>query len=153
MLAYFLKEILQDKQFDVLLTPLFKTFHEGYSSHFILGLLSLVYLPISHKIREMCEKQQIVFHYIAPFEEVVFHDETLDDAIKTRINQWIEDVVDIASLEYSSLQIQKIKQLFHQKESYEILLSFTSLLFQFFFTQNRINITSSKSKNYTNFIL
>jgi hypothetical protein len=57
--------------------------------------LSLVYLPISDKIRELSKKEIIEFNYVKTFEEIDFDDNNLDESIKNRINFWIEDITDI----------------------------------------------------------
>jgi hypothetical protein len=64
--------------------------------------LSLVYLPISDKIREVHSKEKIVFEY-SNKEKVKFDDNKLDDRIKLRINQLVEDIADIVTYEPSSL--------------------------------------------------
>jgi len=115
--------------------------------------LSLIYLPISDKIRELSKKNQINFNYVKTFEIIDFDDNNLDNEIKNRINFWLEDIIDILSIEYSSLQMEKIKKLIKNKENYKNLLIFSSLVFQFFFKELNININTSKSNNYMDFIL
>jgi len=153
MLASFLAQIIRNPKYDFLLDDLFKTLDKGYSSNFLLWLLSLIYLPISDKIRELSKKEQINFNYIKTFDTIDFNDNSLDENIKNRINLWIEDIIDIISIEYSSLQIKKIKELLKDKNSLSFLIFFTSLIFQFFFKELNINITSGKSYSYIEFIL
>jgi len=110
-------------------------------------------LPISDKIRELSKKEQINFNYVKTFNIISFDDNNLNDSIKNRINLWIEDIVDIISIEYSSLQLKNIKQLLKSKSSFNTLNDFSALVFQFFFKELNINIDISKSTNYTEFIL
>lgn len=153
LLASFLTQIIRNPKYDFLLDDLFKTLDNWYSSNFLLWVLSLVYLPISDKIRELSKKEVIEFNYIKTFEEIHFDDNNLDETIKNRINFWIEDITDIIWIEYSSLQIQNVKKLFKDKDTFNQLLIFSSLVFQFFFKELNINIDLSKSNSYMEFIL
>lgn len=153
LLAQFLTQIIRNPKYDFLLDDLFKTLDNWYSSNFLLWILSLIYLPISDKIRELSKKEVIEFNYVKTFEEIDFDDNNLDELIKKRINFWIEDISDIIWIEYSSLQIENIKKLFKNRETFNQLLIFTSLVFQFFFKELNININISKSQSYMEFIL
>lgn len=152
LLASFLTQIIRNPKYDFLLEDLFKTLDNWYSSNFLLWILSLVYIPISDKIRELSKKELINFHYVKTFEIVDFDDD-LDESIKKRINFWIEDITDIIGIEYSSLQVVNIKKLFKQRETYHQLLIFSSVVFQFFFQELHIQISTSKSRSYIEFIL
>lgn len=151
LLAAFLVQIIRDPKYDFLLKSLFASLDSWYSSNFLLWILSLVYLPISDKIRELSKKPKIKFHYKKHFSKIDFDDSDLDQEIKTRINLWIEDIVDILSIEYSFMQTQRMLVLFKHKD--EIIVEFTSLVFSFFFTELNINISESKSISYSKFIL
>ncbi|MGE4443737.1 MAG: hypothetical protein AB7E37_01945 [Candidatus Altimarinota bacterium] len=153
LLAQFLTQIIRNPKYDFLLDDLFKTLDSGYSSNFLLGILSLVYLPISDKIRELSTKEIIEFDYVKTFQIVHFDDNNLDEQIKNRINFWLEDITDIISIEYSSLQISQIKTLFIKKEAYNQLVIFSSLVFKFFFEELNIEISQKKSQNYIDFIM
>ncbi len=153
LLAWFLTQIIRNPKYDFLLEDLFKTLDSGYSSNFLLWILSLVYLPISDKIRELSSKDLIAFDYIKTFEKIYFDDNNLDEQVKNRINFWIEDIIDIISIEYSSLQISQIKTLFLKREEYNQLLIFSSLVFEFFFEELNIEISQKKSQNYIDFIM
>lgn len=153
LLAAFLTQIIRNPKYDFLLEDLFKTLDSGYSSNFLLWILSLVYLPISDKIRELSSKDMIEFDYVKTFEKVNFDDNNLDESIKNRINFWLEDIIDIISIEYSSLQISQIKTLFLKREEYNQLLIFSSLVFEFFFEELNIEISQKKSQNYIDFIM
>lgn len=153
LLAQFLTQIIRNPKYDFLLDDLFKTLDSGYSSNFLLWILSLVYLPISDKIRELSSKNMIEFDYVKTFEKVNFDDNNLDESIKNRINFWLEDITDIISIEYSSLQILQIKTLFLKREAYNQLVIFSSLVFKFFFEELNIEISPKKSQNYIDFIM
>lgn len=148
ILSWFLYQIVKNEKYDFLLNNLFDTLNSWFNSNFILWLLSLVYLPISDKIREESWKNKILFNYKKTFSILEFND-NLDEEIKNRINLWIEDIIDILILEYSSLQIKRILELNLNNE----VLNLTSSIFIFFFSEININILEKKSISYSKFIL
>lgn len=153
LLAQFLTQIIRNPKYDFLLDDLFKTLDSWFSSNFLLWIMSLIYLPISDKIRELSKKDLIDFNYVKTFEVIEFDDNNLDEQIKNRINYWIEDISDILSIEYSHLQLENIKKNFKSWEKYEQLVTFNSLVFQFFFQELNINISQKKSQSYIDFIM
>jgi len=76
----------------------------------------------------------------------------LDEEIKKRINLWVEDMVDIMTIEYSSLQVKKIIEL-SKKHEFNYIINFATKVFKFFFREININISEKKSHDYVNFIL
>jgi hypothetical protein len=149
LLYSFLIKIVKDKKYDFLLEDLFSCLDEWYPSNFLVWLLSIIYLPISDRIREKSWKEKIEFNYISK-ELKEFNDLTLDPQIKTRINLWVEDIVDILSIEYSSLLTERLIQMFWKDE---YLLKLTSKIFAFFFQEININITAKKAEWLSQFIL
>lgn len=151
ILAYFLVEILKNKKYDFLFSDLFLCLDYWFNSNFIIWILSLIYLPISDKIRLLAEKEEIDFKYVKTFSKIEFS-ENLDSEIKNRLNYWIEDIIDIISIEYSSILIRRILWLSQTKEYYQ-LLNFTSKVFIFFFSEININIDEKTAISYSNYIL
>jgi hypothetical protein len=76
----------------------------------------------------------------------------LDEEIKKRINLWVEDMIDIMTIEYSSLQVKKIIEL-SKKYEFNYITNFATKVFKFFFREININISEKKSHDYVNFIL
>jgi len=153
LLAGFLTQIIRDNQYDALLPDLFANLDNGYGSNFLLGILSLIYEPISDTIRQLSGKYPLKFVY-TPREEVIpFDDELLDTELKNRINFWVEDMYDIVTLEYSTLQIEHFLELNKHAENREILERFGAQVFAFFFQQINIEIALEKAKSYAWFIL
>ncbi len=153
LLASFLVEIVKNPKYDFLLNNLFKTINSWFSSNFILWLISLIHTPISKKIRELSKKEFYEFNYTKTFDTIDFYDELLDNELKNKINYWIEDIIDIISLEYSNIQIKTLQNLFQNKESYFEILELSCLIFQFFFKELNINITLKQSNSYIDFLL
>ncbi|MDD3646356.1 MAG: hypothetical protein PHH06_03015 [Candidatus Gracilibacteria bacterium] len=149
LLANFLVKLILDKKYDPLLNSLFSSLSKGFSSNFLLGVMSLVYIDISHKIREFSGKQQIDFSYKSP-ELVTFDDAHLPIPIKNRINSWVEDMIDSVSINYSHIQTEKLLELLKTDES---IIKFISLVFAFFLREVNITITESKAESIIAFIL
>lgn len=115
-----------------------------------MGVFSLVYLPISEEIRKESKKEKIVFSYLARAEKEQFHDNFIDDELRLRINQWIEDMEDVISLEPSSITSLKTISLLEKDET---IYTFTSQVFTFFLQEKNIHIPEAKAKSYSEFII
>lgn len=152
MLARFLTEIIRDPQYDFLLGDLFKSLDAWFSSNFLLGVLSFIYQPVSDEIRRLTQKNPIEMPYKKTFDKIAFHDTSLDEGLKKRINAWVEDMVDIVSLEYSHLQIQKMIDMF-SKQQKEVIVRFWALVFWYFFDEKNIEVSRNTAFQYIDFIL
>lgn len=150
LLANFLVKIIINKKYDPLLDYLFKSIDEWYTSNFLLWILSLINVEISNKIREFSNKNLIKFDYLSLEERIDFNDNEVDEKIRDRINFWIEDMVDIISIEYSSLLTEKLLNLLKEDK---IIIIFMSNIFTFFLDDLNINISKSKSDDISLFIL
>ena len=151
LLAGFLVKIIVDKKYDTILDTLFPTIHEWYPSNFVLWILSLINLEISNKIRWISNKELINFNYNTKDIVKEFDDSNIDKEIQDRISLWVQDITDSVSLEYSSIQTQKLKELLIKDNT--LLLNYTSKVFSFFLREININITEKKSRNISEFIL
>jgi hypothetical protein len=151
LLAGFLVKIIVDKKYDTILDTLFPTIHKWYPSNFVLWILSLINTEISNKIREISNKELINFNYNIKSDIEDFNDNNINPIIRERINNWVIDITDSVTIEYSSIQTQKLKELLITDE--HILLNYTSKVFQFFLKEININITEAKSDNISGFIL
>lgn len=152
LMVHFLTQIIQNKKYDSLLTELFKTLNIWATSSFVLWVMSLVYLPISDTLRKLMGKELVAFSYTKTFDEQNFSEDLLDDALKNRINIWVEDINFILNYEHSTLQIQQLLGSFKEKHSGQIL-QFTTEVFIFFFHELHIKIPHATAKKYCDFIL
>jgi len=153
LLAGFLTKIIRDAQYDDLLPYLFANLDHGYGSNYLLGILSLIYQPISDTIRQLSWKYPLQFSYTPRVEMIPFDDEMLDNELKNRINFWVEDMYDIVSLEYSTIQIEHFMELNSSSKNRETLEYFGAQVFTFFFGSLNIEIAHEKAKSYAAFIL
>lgn len=149
LLAGFLVKIIINKKYDILLSSLFTCTRKWYPSNFILWLLSLVYTDISDTIRTSTNKQLINFQYNWE-KNIIFDDNNLSPEIKSRINNWIEDIMQIVSLEYSSIQTKELLNLLANKTD---IIVFTANIFKFFLNELTITIDNNKSISIADFIL
>ncbi len=149
LLANFLVKIIINKKYDDILESLFKAMNSKYPSNFLLGILSLINLEISNKIRELSWKEKVKFNYNI-VENVNFDDNNLDEDIKNRINFWVEDITDIVTIEYSSILTEKLLKIFWKDDN---LLRFISKVFAFFLKEINISISEKKCLWISEFIL
>jgi len=150
LLAKFLVEMILKKKYDKLLDDLFQCLDAWYGTNFLLWTLSLVYLPISSEIRKFAQKPDIEFHYEASAEAINFDDHALPEAIRNRVNEWIEDMASVSSLEVSALLTQRTLSMMPYDEKIRI---FITDVFIFFFHELNISISESKARSYGDFIL
>ncbi len=150
LLAKFLVEMILKKKYDNLLDELFACLDAWYGTNFLLGILSLIYLPISHEIRWAAGKQELSFDYIVSWETQKFDDHDLHPEIRKRVNAWIEDMESVISLEVSSIITKRTLGLILYDEK---VRSFTAKVFLFFFSELNISVSESKARNYSEFIL
>lgn len=150
LLAWFLVKIIIDKTYDFVLDDLFLCLNKGFSSNILLGIISLVHEEISEKIRLFSGKdfQRYTFKYQ---QKTQFDDSQVDIAVKQRINTWVEDIVDIISIDYSHVQIEELRNIFiiHNQE----VSWFTQKVFTFFLEKSNIEISESQAWLISEFIL
>lgn len=149
LLAGFLVKILVNQDYNKLLDSLFSLLHKWYPSNFVLWVMSLIYNDISVKIRELSKKENITFNYDST-NPVEFDDNNLDSRIKIRINQWIEDIIDSVSIEYSSILT---KRLINFLQTDEEIIIFISQVFTSFLNNLNISISLSKSQSISEYII
>lgn len=148
LLADFLSQILKDKRYDALWDDIVINIDRWIPSNFILWILSLVYLPVSDKIREINTKEKILFDYNNE-EKIKFDDNKIDDRIKQRINELVEDIADIVTYEPSSLLTTRLIKKIKSPE----VIWFFQRTFIFFLNNINIEISSKKALSYGGFIL
>lgn len=150
LLAKFLVEMILKKKYDDLLEELFACLDAWYGTNFLLGILSLIYLPISNEIRKTNGSIALEFHYEPTVEATTFDDHDLDPIVRKRVNEWIEDMESVLALEVSWIITKRTLGLILYDEK---VRTFTASVFSFFFQEINISITQSKSKSYSEFIL
>ena len=150
LLASFLVELILKKKYDDLLEKLFPALDAWYGTNFLLGIISLVYPPVSHEIRKAIGLTPISFEFIIQDEPQVFNPESIPDKIRMRINDWIEDMHNVIRLESSTIITERSLRLIIYDET---IRDFCMTTLLFFFWELRYTMTPLIARNYTDFIL
>lgn len=150
LLANFLVKIILNKKYDNILDLLFKLIDKWYSSNFLLWILSLIYIDISNKIRDINNLEKIIFNYFCK-ENIEFDDSNIDKQVKDRINFWVEDIILSSTVNYSNLLTKRLINLLEKKE--DDILEFVSIVFAFFLRDINISIHKSEAQNISMFII
>ena len=150
LLAKFLVELILKQKYDELLDGLFSCLDSGYGTNFLLGILSLIYIPISSEIRSASWRSPIVFEYIPSNVQLKFDDHDLAPEIRARVNSWIDDMECVITLEVSSIITKRTLGLILYDDK---VRAFTSDVFAFFFSELNISISQTKANSYSEFIL
>ena len=148
LLAKFLVKILLEKKYDKLLPLLFKAFDAGVPSNLILGIMSLVYIEISHSIHENIWKPHIDFNFSIE-DTLKFSGENLPSDVKNRINSWVEDIQSVILFNPSELDVKKVWDSLRNSED---LYTFSVEVFIYFLSEINIYITQDTAKEYIIFI-
>jgi len=149
LLAKFLVKILIDKRYDSLFPDLFKSFDSWVPSNLILGILSLVYIEISNELRVSVDKNLIQFNYHSE-ETISFTGNNLPQAVKDRINYWVEDILAVITLNPSKVYTKRV--IASIKNSPELKI-FTTSVFKYFLEEINIYMSDKVLSDYSNFIL
>lgn len=149
ILSSFLIKIILDKKYDDLLALLMPCLDKGYPSNFLLWVFSIAYLDISKSIRKESWKKVFEFDYVSK-EFVEFNDNVINDKIRTRINYWVEDMIDVVLLEGSEITTKKLLDLLDEEK--KVIDDYFIWVFVFFFKSINITITETKAFNYVDFI-
>ncbi len=147
-LANFLVKILLEKKYDTLFDSMFGSIHSWVPSNLVMGILSLIYSDISDYIRLQWEKNPIDFHYRSE-ETLNFSDSHLPEELKIRINQWIEDIVDIVRFDPSTILVNKTIDCIAENEEIYV---FAKQVLIYFMQESNIYIKDAKARDYVDFI-
>lgn len=150
LLANLLVSIIVDKKYDTILERLFKTMDYWYTSNFVIWVMSIINIESSNKIRELTNKQKIIFDYKSE-EKIDFKDSNLPKKVQDRINYWIEDIIDSLVIEYSHIQTKKILELLKNDDT--VIKQYIALVFIFFLKEINITISKNEALNISDFIV
>ena len=149
LLAKFLVKILIDKRYDSLFPDLFKSFDSWVPSNLILWILSLVYIEISNELRISVDKKLINFNYHSE-ETISFSWNNLPQVVRDRINNWVEDILLVITLNPSKVYTNRI--ITNIKDSPELRV-FTTNVFKYFLSEINIYMSDKVLLDYSDFIL
>ncbi len=92
------------------------------------------------------------FTFRAFSSPVEFDDETIDPAIRKRINEWVEDIFTVVSHDPSVIMTQRCIDILQRKENQNII-QLLSHIFIFFLLKINVHISLDRATVYTEFIL
>ena len=150
MLAKFLVELILKNKYDILLEKLFPALDAWFGTNFLLGVLSLVYIPISNEIRNASWSPSVQFEFVIPENRQEFHPDNIPEPVRARINDWIEDLHTVIQLEASSIITERSLRLIIYDTK---IREFIKTTLMFFFSELNYAISDSTAQNYTDFIL
>lgn len=160
-------DLIKNKDFDILIPLIVDMFKYGIPSNLILGGVSLVFSEATYIIRTnyqpwvtkmiLDKTKAKAFNnsigYTKTIDIIEFDDNNINEAIKNRINIWIEDIMSVISFDPSSIMTEKCKNLIKEKESRKIIVNFLSWVFVFFLFALNISISKDRAFLYSDFIL
>lgn len=89
----------------------------------------------------------------SPYSTLVeFNDETIDPAIRKRVNEWIEDIFSVISYDPSFVMTERFLSILSGKTKKDVIKLLTEI-FVFFLRSLNMDISETKASLYTGFIL
>ncbi|EKE28143.1 MAG: hypothetical protein ACD_3C00088G0004 [uncultured bacterium (gcode 4)] len=160
-------DIIRNREYDILLPFVSDMLKQWVSSNFILWGISLVYdeavyiirtnyLPWNTKItvdKELAKAFKLTLWYTPTQQVVEFNDNNINSAIKSRINEWIEDIISIISFDPSTIITKKFLSLLQSSDNKNLLINYIASILTFFLFRLNIFITKEKAFLYSEFIL
>ncbi|MDD5377070.1 MAG: hypothetical protein PHH16_03050 [Candidatus Gracilibacteria bacterium] len=164
-----LREIIVSEKYDVLIPYIFPLFEAGIPSHIIIGAFSLVHQRASDIIRDhyISDTNSLALtnpsssdkkyphrtFAVTPFASPVeFDDQTIDPAIRKRINEWVEDIFTVVSFDPSVIMTERFLYILGSKEKNDVVKLLSGVLI-FFLLRVNVHISGDKASLYTEFIL
>lgn len=171
-----LREIIVSEKYDVLIPYIFPLFEAGIPSHIIIGAFSLVHQHASDIIRDhyVSDTNSLalntsehslanpasqdkkyphrIFVLTAFTSPVEFDDQTIDPAIRKRINEWVEDIFTVVSHDPSVVMTERFLHILGSKEKNDVVKLLGGVLI-FFLLRVNVHISGDKASLYTEFIL
>lgn len=160
-------DLIRNKDFDILIPLIIDMFKARIPSNIILGWISLIFNEATYIIRVNYKqwvtkmildktKAQLFdnsINYKKTLEIIEFDDNNINEAIKNRINEWIEDIMNVISFDPSTIVTKKFLDLINDNESRKIIINFLSGVFVFFLFSLNMSISKDKAFLYWDFIL
>ena len=155
-----LKILLQDERYHPLLDNLIPVIDLGISSAYVIAILSLVcveaemtilryYYPQGH----IAQSRVLTRRYAMPDQVKDFDDLSLDVSIRTRINEWIADILHTLAYDPSQILLARAVSMLDQGKGSQGIVRCTADVFRFFLGSLRLRISQARAEAYAGFIL
>jgi hypothetical protein len=149
-----LAKILRDPRFDPILDPVFSLLKLDIPSAPIIGLLSLVSAEAADAIRkEYDPKAGPVSEPPAEAEMADFNPANIRPDLRNRINEWIEDVFRISTIDPSSVLTEKFLLLVSGGKERKAFLETGTAILTFFFVSKNLRIPQSEAEALSGYLL
>lgn len=160
-------DIIQDPKYDVLIPFIVDLLKLSMPSNIIIGGVSLIYSQAVYIIRssylpgntnlvinkQLAREFRVNINYNITQEIVEFRDDRLDEAIKWRINEWVEDIISVISFDPSNIVTIKFLQQINDKDNKILIVNYLASVFTFFLFELNIVISKEKAFLYSEFVL
>ncbi len=156
-----LVEILKNNKYDILIPFIVDLMEKWVGSNFIIWAISLVNDEAvkiiksnysSNKNKLINEKKvEYLVKYKKTEELIKFNEDSLDPAIKKRINEWVDDIFSIISFDPSVIVTQKFLSFYNANK--DTMTNLLVSIITFFLYELNIIIDKNKAFLYCSFIL
>lgn len=144
----YLIELLKDPSYDFIVDDIIKALYSWLPSFYILGVMSLLHMPISNDFRNDLWKEFIDFDYF-PKEEFDFSSNDLDPKIRKRLTDMVDDILIISKFEPSSVMVWK----FMNQKNHNMTIKFLSSVLAVFLSSVRVKFTDIQISSFSSFII
>lgn len=138
------------------INPIFDALKLNIPSVYLVGILTLISRKASNTIRSQYGGKDMPLITVEPPSEstkIAFQNKTLRQDIRTRINEWIEDMFLATTKDPSSILTTKFLTLLDRKNEREAFTLCIATAISFFFFSKNIVISESESHAFATFIL
>lgn len=160
-------DIIQNPKYDILIPFISELLRNTIPSNLIIGWISLIYNEATYIIRSnylpwktsmVLDKKQaqqfkININYQPTQEIIEFNDDNTHEAIKWRINEWIEDIISVVSFDPSSIVTNKFLRLIEEDANKNLIINYLAWVLTFFLFEYNISISKEKAFLYAKFVL
>ena len=155
VLIMIIREFLAHKEYEGCTQVVVNLLKEGIPSSFIIGLISLVYIPASDSIRNYTPDMKRVSFTFTPYETPqIFDEKTLPSILTDRINDWVKDFsASMTHADQSAIDMQKFLGLAKEEWGSVLIIQSIVTVFREFLTMYHISIENSIAHSYAAFIL
>jgi hypothetical protein len=156
-LAHILAALLRDPAYAFLIDAIVPLAARNVPSHFIVGCVSLVYAPANTAVRREYyrparDPEPAIPAYEPSTEPVAFDENALPEAVRDRINRWIEDMSAVITYEPSNIVTEKFLGLLAVPKYRDVIEGFVAGVFEHFLATLSVIVSEHRSESYAEFI-
>lgn len=160
-------DIIQNPKYDVLIPFISELLRHTIPSNIIIWWISLIYNEATYIIRTnylpgntnmILDKKQawefrVNINYTPTQEIIEFKDDNIHEAIRGRINEWIEDIISVISFDPSTIVTNKFLYLTEEETNKNLIINYLAGILTFFLYEFNISISKEKAFLYAKFVL